>query len=218
MRGRSAVLAALSCVVLAGFATYRYRDTHGGPFELWTFHAGVPFAAMDDAEYESTKRRFVCAQVGHGGRFCQLHGQRIKGMLRVFVDANDRAAVIQFWPGEDNSAFTDNSRTLAAEWTLIAAPVSARAAERSTATTSLWRTTDRHWSATIQYGCYGSTPTVIEIADAAAVADFITRNPDAVEQLVHARVIPPSEEAETSVAPRRAPGQCDEPEFLRPTP
>lgn len=215
MRGRPAAVAALLCVVLAGF--YRYRDTHGGPFELWTLRAGVPFSALDDKEYEGSKRRFVCTPIGDG-RFCQLHGQRAKGMLRLFVDPDGRVAVIQFWPGEENPVITDNTRKVAAEWSLLATSVSVRAGNDPDAATSLWRSKDRRWSATMQHGCYDTTPTVIELADATSLAGFIKQNPAAVPRLVSARLIPPPEEAETSVAPRRAPGECDEPTFLRPSP
>ena len=218
MRGRpAAVAAALLCVALAGFTAIRYRD-RAGPFELWTLHAGMPFAALDDDEYEATKRRFVCGPLPGGGHFCQLHGRVAKGMLRVFVDPNDRAAIIQFWPADDNSVYMDNARKLAAEWTLVAKPVSARAEPPATDETSLWRTTDRRWSATIQEGCFERVPTVIEVADDGAVADFLARNPDARAAMVAAHLIPPPEEVELSVAPRRAPGQCVEPIFLRPSP
>ena len=216
MRGRRAAgFAALLCVALAGFATFRHW-TSQGPFELFTLHAGMPFATLDDDEYEATKRRFICKPLAGGGRFCQIHGQRANAMLRLFVDPGDRIAVIQFWPRENNSAFTDNTRKLAAEWTQVATPVSARAEDQSGETTSLWRTRDRRWSATMQYGCYETTPTVVEVADAASVADYVARHPEAVAQLVAARLIPPPEEVEISQAPRRAPGECDEPSFVRP--
>lgn len=218
MRGRpAAVAAALLCVALAGFTAIRYRD-RAGPFELWTLHAGMPFAALDDDEYEATKRRFVCSTLPGGGRFCQLHGRSVKGMLRVFVDPSDRAAIIQFWPADDNSVYMDNSRKLAAEWSLVATPVSSRADDRTAASTSLWRTADRRWSATIQEGCFVRVPTVIEIADDGAVADYLARNPGALAQMVSAHLIAPPEEVEVSEAPRRAPGECAEPIFLRPTP
>ncbi len=218
MRGRpAAVAAALLCVVLAGFTAIRYRDRRG-PFELWTLHAGIPFAGIDDNEYEATKRRFVCSPMAGGSRLCQLHGRRVKGMMRIFVDPDDRAAIIQFWPADGNPPFMDNARKLAAEWTLVATPVTEEADNPRDASTSLWRTKDRRWSATIQHGCFASVPTVIEVAHDAAIAAFLEGNPDARAQLVSAHLLAPPEEVERSEAPRRAPGECAEPTFLRPSP
>jgi hypothetical protein len=218
MRGRpAAVAAALLCVALAGFTAIRYHD-RSGPFELWTLHAGMPFATLDAAEYEATKRRFICSTLPGGGRFCQLHGRMAKGMLRLFVDPNGRTAIIQFWPADDNSVYMDNSRKLAAEWTLVATPVSARPDDQPRTSTTLWRTRDRRWSATIQEGCFRQVPTVIEIADDAAVTEYVTANPEARAQMLSVHLLPPAAEVELSDAPRRAPGECAEPIFLRPTP
>jgi hypothetical protein len=219
MRGRPAVTAAaLLGVVLASFAAYRYHDARTGPFQFWTLRAGLSFAALDDEEHAATKRRFVCKPIGEDGRFCQLHGRKLKGMLRLFVGPDGRAAVVQFWPDEDNSLFADESRRLAAEWTLLRTPASDGSHDGDGgAITSLWRTEDRRWSATIQYGCLGATPTVIEVADDAAVADFIARQPDTRALLTAARVIAPRDEADVSVAPRRAPGECGRATFIRPS-
>jgi hypothetical protein len=220
MRGRSTTIIAVLALALAGYLGVRLsQGSRTGPFELWTLRAGMPFSTIDDAEHDATKRRFVCTPLAETGRFCQLHGRVMQGMLRLFVDANGRAAVIQFWPAEDSPLVGDAARKLAAEWTLVRAPLSARPeAGPHWATTSRWRTTDRRWSATIQYSCFAMGPTVIEVADDAAVAEAIERNPGAASLLADANLIAPAEEAELSDAPRRAPGECGPPKFTRPTP
>jgi hypothetical protein len=220
MSGRPAVVAAtLLCVALGGYLVNRsVQATRSGPFELWKFRAGMSFSTIDDREHDATKRRFVCTPLPGTGRFCQLHGRAMDGMLRLFVDANDRAAVIQFWP-EDNPLVGDQARRIAAEWTLVRPPQSARPdGAPAWMSTSHWRTTDRRWSATIQYSCFAGTPTVIEVADDAAVADAIAGNPEAEAQLAGAHLIADPDEAAISDAPRRAPGECGTPKFARPSP
>jgi hypothetical protein len=220
MRATPAVIiGALVCAAAGGYlATRLYQGARTGPFELWTLRAGMPFSTIDDREHDATKRRFVCTPLEGTGRFCQLHGREMTGMLRLFVDAKGRAAVIQFWPADDNLRVGDEARRLAAEWSRIRLPMSARPDNGPPwATTSRWRTTDRQWSATIQYSCLATGPTVIEVADDAALAAAIERNPNAASQLAGANLIAPAEEAELSDAPRRAPGECGTPKFARPS-
>ncbi len=218
MSMRTALVAA--ALVCAGgfFGNRLYQATRTGPFELWTLRAGMSFAALDDDEFEATKRRFVCTPLGEPGRFCQLHGRKMKGMLRLLVNDDGRAVVIQFWPAEDNPVAVDEARRLAAEWSRVRSPESARPDDGPAwATTSRWRTIDRRWSATVQYSCSPTMPTVLEIADDDALADAIASAPDAGSVLADAHLIAPAEEAEISVAPRRAPGECGEPKFTRPS-
>ena len=219
MRMRPAVVAAAILCAAGLLGSRLYDDVRSGPFELWTLRAGMSFSALDDDEFEATKRRFVCTSLGAAGRFCQLHGRRLTGMLRLLVNAKGRAVVIQFWPADDNLVVQDEARRLAAVWSKVRLPESARP-ERGPAwaTTSRWRTVDRAWSATIQYDCSPSMPTVIEIADESALAEAMASGPDAISLLVDASLIAPPEEAETSAAPRRAGGDCANPKFARPTP
>jgi hypothetical protein len=218
MRMRPAVVAAILCA--AGLLGSRlYEGVRSGPFELWTLRAGMSFSALDDDEFKTTKRRFVCTSLGTAGRFCQLHGRKLTGMLRLLVNGDGRAVVIQFWPADDNLVVTDEARRLAAEWSKVRLPESARPdAGPAWATTSRWRTTDRKWSATIQYDCSPSMPTVIEIADESALAEAMASGPDAVSVLAEASLIAPPEEAKLSAAPRRMGGDCANPKFARPTP
>jgi hypothetical protein len=219
MRATPAVIiGALLCATVGGYlATRLYAGSRTGPFELWTFRAGMPFSTIDDREHDATKRRYVCTPLEGTGRFCQLHGRQMPGMTRLFVDAKGRAAVIQFWPTEDNLRVGDEARRLAAEWSGVRQPMTARPDDGPHwATTSRWRTTDRQWSATIQYSCLATAPTVIEIADEAALAAAIERNPGSASQLADAHLIAPAEESELSDAPRRAPGECGTPKFARP--
>jgi hypothetical protein len=221
MGGRPKVIATvLLCTGLLGaLAAAGYQASRTGPFELWTFRAGMAFSTIDDREQDATKRRFVCTPLEGAGRFCQLHGRALKGMVRLFVDAKGRASVIQFWPDDDDAFVGDEARRLAAEWTEVRAPLSDHPDEqRAWVTTSLWRTTDRRWSATIQFSCYPRTPTVIELADNAAIAEAIARNPAAAAQLAGAHLIAPPEEVEAYDAPRRAPGECRTPKFATPSP
>lgn len=218
MRMRSALGAAVLVCIGGYFGHKLYEGTRAGPFDLWTLRAGMAFATLDDDEFEATKRRFVCTSLGEPGRFCQLHGRKMKGMLRLLVNDAGRAVVIQFWPAEDNPVATDEARRLAAVWSRVRAPESARPDEGPAwASTSRWRTTDRRWSATIQYSCSPSMPTVIEVADDEALAEAIASAPDAASVLADAHLIAPAEEVEISVAPRRAPGECGEPKFTRPS-
>jgi hypothetical protein len=218
MSMRSALVAAVLLCAGGYLGNRLYQNTRTGPFDLWTLRAGMSFAALDDEEFQATKRRFVCRSLGEAGRFCQLHGRKMKGMLRLLVDDDDRAVVVQFWPAEDNPVAADEGRRLAAEWSRVRPPESARPDNGPAwATTSRWRTIDRKWSATIQYSCSPRMPTVIEVADDAALAAAIVSAPDAASVLADAHLIAPAEEAETSDAPRRAPGECGEPTFTRPS-
>ena len=218
MRVRPAVTA-LVCIAVGGYLASRLYAAHRtGPFELWGMRAGMPFATIDDREHEASKRRFVCLPLGDSGRLCQLHGRAMPGMLRIFVDADGRAAVIQFWPADDNTLVGDEARRFAAEWTRVRPPVSAQAdGEAQWATTSRWRSMDNAWSATIQFSCRPQTPTVIEVADDVAIADAIARDPGASPRLIAAGLIAPVEEAQTSEAPRRTPDHCGPPNFTRPS-
>ncbi len=217
MRMRSAVVAAV-LLCAGGYVGKRvYQNARTGPFELWTLRAGMAFSTLDDDEFEATKRRFVCTSFGEPGRFCQLHGRRVTGMLRLLVNDDGRAVVVQFWPAGDNPVAADEARRLAAEWSRVRAPERARPeGAPAWATTSRWRSIDRRWSATIQYSCSATMPRVIEIADDAGVADAIASAPDAASVLADAHLIAPAEEAELSDAPRRAPGECGDPKFTRP--
>ena len=218
MRVRPAAIA-LVVLGLGGYlASHLYASRRTGPFELWTLRAGMPFSAIDDDEHAATKRRFICTPLEKTGRFCQLHGRTVNGMLRIFVDDRGRAAVIQFWPSEDNSQFGDEARRMAADWTTVRAPLTEHPdGEPQWAVTSRWRSMNNAFSATIQYSCFARTPTVIEVADDEAVADAIAAHPGAADLLRGADVIPPAEEAAISAAPRRAPGYCGKPKFTRPS-
>ena len=218
MRVRPAVIA-LVCIAVGGyFASRLYASYRTGPFELGGMRAGMSFATIDDREHDATKRRFVCLPVGNTGRLCQLHGRAMPGMLRIFVDTDDRAAVIQFWPANDNTLVGEEARRMAAEWTRVRTPVSEEPDDEPVwATTSLWRTADKAWSGTIQFSCRADTPTVIEVADNAAVAEAIARDPNGATLLSGAGIIAPEEEAKNSAAPRRTPDHCGPPDFTRPS-
>ena len=217
MRVRPAVIA-LVCIAVGGYVATRLYASHTtGPFELWKMRAGAPFDAIDDREHEVSKRRFVCLPIADIGRLCQLHGRAMPGMLRIFVDADERAAVIQFWPEGDNGQVGDEARRMAAEWSRVRPPLTAQVdGEADWAETSRWRSIDKAWSATIQFSCRPQTPTVIEVADDVAIADAIARNPKAADLLSAAGIIAPAEEARSSEAPRRTPDHCGPPNFTRP--
>ena len=218
MRVRPAVIA-LVCIAVGDYVASRLYASHTtGPFELWKMRAGMSFAEIDDREHEVSKRRFVCLPMADIGRLCQLHGRAMPGMLRIFVDADDRADVIQFWPADDNPNVRDEARRMAAQWTKVRPPLTAHAdGEAEWATTSRWRSIDKAWSATIQFSCRPQTPTVIEVADDGAVADAIARTAVAAKLLSAAGLIAPAEEAQSSEAPRRTPDHCGPPDFTRPS-
>jgi hypothetical protein len=221
MRGRPAVvIAAIVGVAVAGaFGSQLLRTVRTGPFELWALRAGMAFETIDDREHAATKRRFVCLPLEETGKFCQLHDRGAKGMVRLFVDANGRTVVAQFWPAGEDTRIGDEARRMSAEWTLVRVPRTAQLdGARTWETTSRWQSSDRHWSATMQYSCFASTPTVIEVADEAALTAVMARYPRARELLASANLVATAEEAALSEAPRRAPGQCGTPVFTAPEP
>ena len=85
MRMRSAVVAGMLLCAGGYLGNRLYQNTRTGPFELWTLRAGMSFSALDDDEFEATKRRFVCISLGEPGRFCQLHGRKLKEIGRAHV-------------------------------------------------------------------------------------------------------------------------------------
>jgi len=219
MRGRPTILIALlACALVGLFGLRLYQNAGTGPFGLWMLRAGMPFATIDDEEHDVTKRRWVCTPLTETGRFCQIHGRTMtKGMFRLFVDVSGRAAVVQFWPDADNAHVAEEATRLGAEWTRVTPPVTAHPLGGSPwEKTSRWRTTDKRWSATIQYSCSSTIPTVIEVADDAALADLRAHNPDAEAQLAAVYLSAPPGDIDISDVPRRAPGECRDPIFMRP--
>ena len=214
------VIAAVACVAIGGYLAIRmYERANTGPFTLGVVRAGMSFATIDDREQELTKRRFVCTPIQQAGKLCQLHSNNPKAMVRIFVDANDRAAIIQVWPSEESAAVKDDTRKHSAEWSKVRAPVTARPdGGRPWESTTLWRSADRRWTALIQMSCFPTAPTVIEVADERAIAEAIATGPSVRDELVAASLIAPPEEAETSEAPRRSPGECVNPTFANPLP
>ena len=215
----AAVVAALACVALGGYLAMRmYERANTGPFTLGVVRAGMSFATLDDREHELTKRRFVCMPIQQAGKLCQLHSMNPKSMVRIFVDADGRAAIIQVWPAEESSPIKDDTRRHSAEWSTVRPPVTARPdGGRPWESTTLWRSADRRWSALIQMSCFPTAPPGIEVADDRAIAKAIASGPTVRDELVAASLIAPPDEVESSEAPRRSPGECVTPTFASPT-
>ena len=214
------VVAVLASLAVGGYLAMQvYERANTGPFKLGLVRAGMPFKELDDREHELTKRRFVCTPIANAGKLCQLHSNNPRSMVRLFVEPNGRMAIIQVWPSEESVPVKDDTKRTATEWSAVNKPVSARPeGGRPWETTTVWRSTDRRWSALIQLSCLPSSPTVIEVADEAAIAKAIARGATVRDELVAANLIAPAEEIESSNAPRRAPGECVDPSFAAPSP
>jgi hypothetical protein len=199
------VLPTFIVLAIAAIAVGAYAWHQRSPFVLLNLRAGTSFDAIDDAEVQTSKRRFTCTDLAGSGRYCQIHGQRLKGMIRVFVDADGRAAAIQLWPEEDDQIYLDEARLRSAQWSRRAKSVTERVPERPfDSLRTRWVTRNGRWSAGVRYGRFENAPSVIEVADQRSIDRTIARNPIALFQLAAARVIDPPTEDQIVAATRRA--------------
>ncbi len=172
-------LAIVAAVLLAGGWKARSYIERGrmSPFALWDFRAGMSFGEIEAAALEQTRQRFTCRVPVPGSRLCELHVTGIPGRVRVLVDSLDRAAVVQFYPDSASPVMREEGRKIAARWSLVRTGAAETPDSPGAGTTTRWSSIDGKWFSMMQYAPDATTPSVVHLADVAALKSIFASAP-----------------------------------------
>ena len=173
---RLAVIAAV--LLIAGWKVHGHIERgRRSPFALWDFRAGMPFGEIEAAALEQTKQRFTCRVPVPRSRLCELHVTGIPGRVRVLVDSLDRAAVVQFYPDSTSPVMREEGRKIAARWSLVRTGAAETPDAPGAGTTTRWSSIDGKWYSMMRYAAKATTPSVVHLADVAALKSILNSAP-----------------------------------------
>ena len=173
------LILAIFVLPVAGWKVHQsYERSRVSTFALWDFNAAMSFEALDDQAAREQKRRFVCHPMADVARFCELKSTGIRGVMRVLVDGQGRAAIIQFMPDSADPIMREEGRRIAAAWNLVGArETDIPDPKGPTRTVTRWTGAEGRWTAAMTYGRLKATPSLIALADEAAVAEIRASSP-----------------------------------------
>ena len=178
--GRPFIIVA-AFVVLGVAATGAHRTWKRqtqSPFPVWDYKPGREFRSINDQAVREAQTPFTCAALMGATQLCTLRSTGISGLTRILVDSGGRAVVIQFLPDSETSVMRDEARRMAAEWNLVRPAVNwepdPRHGERSVAH---WETVDGRWSATMRFGRFPASPTLLSVVDERRLREVVADDP-----------------------------------------
>ena len=173
------IVAALAVFAVAATGAHRtWKRQTQSPFPVWDYKPGREFKSINDQAVREAESPFTCQALMGPTQLCTLRSRGISGLTRILVDSGGRAVVIQFLPDSETSVMRDEARRMAAEWNLVRPAANWEPdKERGERSVAHWSTADGRWSATMRFGRFPATPTLLSVVDERRLARVVADDP-----------------------------------------
>ena len=183
---RSSAVLGLAALAIAGVLAYkRYERNQISPFALWEIRAGMPIKELDDQAYRGEHKHFKCRDIEAGVQLCEIPTDGPIGVMRLAVDSTGHAMIVQFRVADTTLKMVDESRKLAAVWSL-ADEHHVLLHDKGGAAYTRWSSQDSAWTATIANGASSPIPSMIELVDERRLARTLTESAPVLLRLAQA--------------------------------